>query len=103
MEKLSCEIVRDLLESYQEELVTDNTNKMITQHLKECEECRKIERKMQMQMELQKKQLENRDKTFRRKLVSYRYESLGFFTGVVIILGIFLLIFVVQELAMEIF
>lgn len=103
MEKISCEVVRDLLESYQEELVTDTTNQIIEQHLKKCEECRKIERKMQIQMELQREQRQKREKTFCKKLISYRYEILGFFTGVVAILGIFLLVVVVQELVMEIF
>lgn len=103
MEKISCEMIRDLLESYQEELVTDTTNKVIEQHLRKCEECRKIERKMQIQTELQREQKQKREKSFFRRLISYRYEILGFFTGVVTILVIFLLLVVVQELAMELF
>jgi predicted anti-sigma-YlaC factor YlaD len=103
MEKISCEMIRDLLESYQEELVTDTTNKVIEQHLRKCEECRKIERKMQIQTELQREQKQKREKSFFRRLISYRYEILGFFTGVVTILVILLLIVVVQELAMELF
>lgn len=101
MEKISCEMIRDLLESYQEELVTDTTNKVIEQHLKNCEECRKIERKMQIQMELQREQKQKREKSFFRRLISYRYEILGFFTGVVAMLVILMLIVVAKELAME--
>ena len=78
MEKISCEMIRDLLESYQEELVTDTTNKVIEQHLRKCEECRKIERKMQIQTELQREQKQKREKSFFRRLISYRYEILGF-------------------------
>ncbi len=103
MERISCEIVRDLLESYEEQLVTDNTKKIIAEHLEGCEKCRKTEQEITQQMQLKRQQTESRDKKFRKKLISCRYEIFGFFTGVIIVLGLLLLKIVVENIAMELF
>ena len=50
MDKLKCEIVRDLLPNYVEKLTCDVTNECMDAHIKECEECREICNKMQYQM-----------------------------------------------------
>lgn len=42
MIKLPCEVVRDLFPSYIDELTNEVTNHMIEEHLKECENCRKV-------------------------------------------------------------
>ena len=42
MTKIPCEVIRDLLPSYADGLTSEASNKMIQEHLEECEECRKI-------------------------------------------------------------
>lgn len=103
MERISCEMVRDLMESYEEQLVTDTTKEMMTQHLGKCEECRKIEQKTREQLQVKKQQMAKRDKKFRKKLISYRYEIFGFFTGMIIVLGTLLLKIVLENIVMELF
>ena len=103
MERMSCEMVRDLMESYEEQLVTDTTKEMMTQHLRKCEECRKIEQKAREQLQARRQQIEKRDKKFRKKIISYRYEIFGFFTGMIIVLAVLLLKIVLENAVMELF
>lgn len=49
-EKLSCDIVRDLLPNYVENLTSEKTNKSIKEHLEGCEAC--TEELMEMKQEL---------------------------------------------------
>ena len=42
MTQILCEVIRDLLPSYVDGLTSEVTDKMIREHLEECEECRKI-------------------------------------------------------------
>ena len=40
--KLSCDIIRDLLPLYYDKVCSDDTNKVIEEHLEECESCSEI-------------------------------------------------------------
>ena len=42
MNKIPCEVVRDLLPSYIDGLTSETTNQIIEEHLKECEACREV-------------------------------------------------------------
>ena len=42
MSKLSCNVVRDLLPNYSENLTSEETNGEIQKHLEECEECTEL-------------------------------------------------------------
>ena len=44
--KLSCEIVQDLLPSYIDQLTAKGTTEAVTEHLSECEACRAVYRSM---------------------------------------------------------
>lgn len=39
--KISCDVIKDLLPLYAEDMVSDNTRQMIEKHLEECDDCRK--------------------------------------------------------------
>lgn len=41
MEKVHCNIIRDLLPSYVDEITSEESNQMIEEHFKECESCKK--------------------------------------------------------------
>ena len=47
MNKIPCEVVRDLLPLYVDRLTNETTNELIREHLRECPECRKIFASMQ--------------------------------------------------------
>ena len=47
MKQIPCEVIRDLLPSYTDGLVSETTRQIVEQHLGECEECRKIYESMQ--------------------------------------------------------
>ena len=38
--KMSCDMIRDLLPSYLDELTSDESNQAINEHLRSCENCR---------------------------------------------------------------
>lgn len=42
MNKVPCEVIRDLLPSYIDGLTSEVTNQMIEEHLEECEDCRAV-------------------------------------------------------------
>ena len=44
---LTCEVVRDLLPSYVDGLTNDVSNQAVEQHIKICENCRKLYHEMQ--------------------------------------------------------
>lgn len=41
MEKISCSIIRDILPLYLDDVVSEDTRKMVEEHLKSCESCQK--------------------------------------------------------------
>ncbi len=40
--KIPCEVIRDLLPSYIDHLTSETSNKLITEHMKECKECKTV-------------------------------------------------------------
>ena len=42
MNKIPCEVIRDLLPSYIDELTSETTNRVIREHLESCEDCRAV-------------------------------------------------------------
>ena len=57
---LPCEIVRDLLPSYIDELTSEMSTKAVDEHLKECEKCQNILGEMKRDL-VQEKQAEGGD------------------------------------------
>ena len=47
MNKIPCEVIRDLLPSYIDELTSEKTNQVIREHLQDCESCRAAYTSMQ--------------------------------------------------------
>ena len=42
MDKINCEIIRDLIPSYVDEMCSHATKKCVEEHIKECEQCREM-------------------------------------------------------------
>ena len=46
MSKISCNVIQDIMPLYVDEIVSEDTKKLVEEHLKECEDCRKKWKKM---------------------------------------------------------
>lgn len=95
MEKIKCGIVRDLLESYEEGLTTDTVAEMITDHLAECEGCQMVYRMKKEAYSAHRKEEALKEQGFRNKMLSYRYQVIGFMLGaglVIAVLGVKILL-----------
>lgn len=55
MNRRECEIVRDLLPNYIDKLTSGETNKFIEEHIKTCEDCRRIYDNMKIEFYKQEK------------------------------------------------
>ena len=47
MSKISCNIIKDLLPSYMENICSEDTKEFVNQHLKECKDCSALVKIMQ--------------------------------------------------------
>lgn len=47
MAKIPCEIIRDLLPLYQDDICSEKSRNAIEEHIKECESCRTYLKKME--------------------------------------------------------
>ena len=48
MAKIPCEIIRDLLPLYQDDICSEKSRNAIEEHIKECESCRTYLKKMEV-------------------------------------------------------
>ena len=55
MNEKECKLVQDLLPNYIEKLTSEESSKIIDEHLKECTECKKILENMQKDLGLKSK------------------------------------------------
>ena len=71
--KISCNIIRDLLPLYAEDLVSNDTRTLVDEHLRECEDCTKqfgiIKKAAQIPVDVDAGALKRVENTIRRKRV----------------------------------
>ena len=94
-EKRDCKIVQDLLPNYIEKLTNEETNIFIEEHLKECDECKKILENMKKDIKIDAK-VDKREvnyfKKYSKKLKILRRVLLLIIVVVAIVIGRRLLI-----------
>ena len=66
-EKRDCKIVQDLLPNYVEKLTNEETNNFIEEHLKGCNECKKILENMQNDLNIDDSKRDNREVKYIKK------------------------------------
>lgn len=76
MSKIPCEVIKDLLPSYIDELTSDVTNKEIEAHVSECENCKKVLEQMRApELEITEEEAKEIDflkktkKKYRKKII----------------------------------
>ena len=67
MSKISCNVIQDIMPLYVDEIVSEDTKKLVEEHLKECEDCRKEMEKMRAKIILPNKQ---KNQSGRKRTVS---------------------------------
>lgn len=86
-EEKDCKIVQDLLPNYIEKLTNEETNKYIEEHLKNCDECKKIIENMQKKLNIH---TDNKDKKAVKYFKKYRKKLRILRIIILIILTIFI-------------
>lgn len=77
MEHITCNMIQDLLPSYQDQILQANTKQLIEQHLQDCDSCRQRLQIFQEQADvIEQEELEKGDR-FRDKLYGIRNYFLG--------------------------
>ena len=66
-EKRDCKIVQDLLPNYIEKLTNEETNQFVEEHLKQCEECKKMHENMKKELEINTNQRDKREVKYIKK------------------------------------
>lgn len=66
-ENRDCKIIQDLLPNYIEKLTNEETNNYIEEHLKECDECKKIFKNMQKDLNINSSKRDNREVKYIKK------------------------------------
>ena len=82
--KLSCEIIKDLLPSYLDGLLTESVKAEVNKHLEKCEECRAYLDKLKEKTKDEKAQEENKEENFVRKAKKINYYAIGIIIGALI-------------------
>lgn len=69
MSKISCNVIQDIMPLYVDEIVSEDTKKLVEEHLKECEDCRKEMEKCRAKIILpNKKKINQAEKELFQKL-----------------------------------
>lgn len=84
MQDRECMIVRDLLPSYIEKLITNTSVSFIEEHLQECKGCDRRYRELLLQYEEESISHEKAEKRFFCSLRRYRYQMLGGIIGMLL-------------------
>ena len=87
--KLSCNVVKDLLPSYIDELCSEESRELVKAHLCECSECREYCNNMRSELAGEKKTVKKVNPVNEKELIQkvnrkYRNQSIrNFFVGVI--------------------
>ena len=65
MAKIPCEIIRDLLPLYKDDICSEKSRNAIEEHIKECESCRKYLKKMEGEIPIGTDRIESTDEEWK--------------------------------------
>lgn len=85
MKEKECKLVQDLLPNYIEKLTSEESNKFIEEHIKECTECKKILENMNNDMGLKSKEQCKKETKYMKKYSS-KLKILKFFGAIFLII-----------------
>lgn len=91
MNNKECEIMKDLLPSYAEEICTEASKEWVEEHLKGCEECKKTVELLK-NTELSAKQLEQESLDAGKKVIRQNLRRSVFSFGLSLLMGVLLIV-----------
>lgn len=90
--KKDCKIVQDLLPNYIDKLTSEDTNRYIEQHLKKCNECKKLLEDMKRDIKLKDESMQKEEvnymKKFKNKMRGLKSIIILFVIFIIIISGL---------------
>ena len=85
--KLSCDVINDLLPLYHDEVCSEESKRIVEEHLKECENCREIAKKIGGEFHVPQKELD--DATFFKNIQQeYKIKNIVFSILLICLVGI---------------
>jgi hypothetical protein len=90
-------IIQDLLPNYIENLTSEETNNFITEHIKECDECKGILEEMKFSFNEKEENIKNKKSIKYAKKVNRKLGLLKFIVLVIIVLAFFWIITVARK------
>lgn len=89
MEKISCEVARDLLPLYCDEVCSKDSRRLVEEHLKDCPCCRKLLEEMRTECSISREQ-EQQDEEMVKHMASEWNQSVrkSFVKGILAALGV---------------
>lgn len=99
MEYITCNIIQDLLPSYQDQILQTNTKQLIEVHLQECDTCKqRLQFLQERSIVIEQEELEKENR-FRDKLYRIRNYFLGGILGFSLPFIIIILRILIGEIA----
>lgn len=86
-EKRDCKIVQDLLPNYIEKLTKEETNKYIEEHLKDCDECKKVLKNMKKELKADSEKRDQREVKYIKKF-SNKLKTLKVIIVIVLVIAL---------------
>ena len=98
--KISCEIIKDLLPLYQDGICSDESRKLIEEHLQSCDECKEILKNMSQTVDIscnmesyeEVADLKNLSKKLNKKMMWSMVK--GAFSALVIVAVVLIIIYI---------
>ena len=85
--KISCDVINDLLPLYHDEVCSEESKRIVEEHLKECENCREIAKKIGGEFHVPQKELD--DATFFKNIQQeYKIKNIVFSILLICLVGI---------------
>lgn len=100
MGKITCGIIQDLLLSYRDGLTGERVTAMLSEHLAECELCRRRYEELQREQEAADRAEASKGQSFGAKLKSIKYYIIGFGIGLslpVLLLVLWYLVLMIKD------
>ena len=94
MEKISCEIIKDLLPSYRDEVLTDSVKLMVENHLESCNHCKGKLKQLEQEIEINELEQKSKGRKFIASLQRRKYYLIGMMIGAMIPIGGFVALIV---------
>lgn len=95
MNKLNCNIIRDLLPLYIEKLTSDESNEIIEEHLSSCDDCKQIYEQMNAPVEAEQAQNQGNEIDYLKKVKAKTIKTYVIIFSFIAVAGLLSLVFLI--------